>query len=36
MIIGSVGLTFTNFSIRNIFNWDSYRPLPQGDGQTFS
>lgn len=34
MIIGSVGLTFNNFSIRNIFNWDSYRPLPQGDGQT--
>lgn len=36
MIIGSLGLTFTNFSIRNIFNWDAYRPLPQGDGQTFS
>ncbi|MCR9011799.1 BamA/OMP85 family outer membrane protein [Gabonibacter chumensis] len=36
MIIGSLGLTFNNFSIRNIFNWDSYRPLPQGDGQTFS
>ena len=26
MIIGSLGLTFTNFSIRNIFNWESYRP----------
>lgn len=36
MIIGSLGLTFSNFSIRNIFNWDSYRPLPQGDGQTLS
>lgn len=36
MIIGSVGLTFNNFSIRNIFNWETYRPLPQGDGQTFS
>jgi len=36
MIIGSLGLTFTNFSIRNIFNLDAYRPLPQGDGQTFS
>ncbi|HBO27928.1 MULTISPECIES: BamA/OMP85 family outer membrane protein [Culturomica] len=36
MIIGSLGLTFTNFSIRNIFNWESYRPLPQGDGQTLS
>lgn len=36
MIIGSLGLTFTNFSIRNILNWESYRPLPQGDGQTLS
>ncbi len=36
MIIGSVGLTFTNFSMRNFFNWESYRPLPQGDGQTLS
>lgn len=36
MIIGSVGLTFSNFSMRNIFNWESYRPLPQGDGQTLS
>ena len=36
MIIGSLGLTFNNFSMRNIFNWDSYRPLPMGDGQTFS
>ena len=36
MIIGSLGLTFSNFSMRNIFNWDSYRPLPQGDGQTLS
>ncbi len=36
MIMASVGLTFTNFSIRNIFNWSTYRPLPQGDGQTLS
>ena len=36
MIIGSVGLTFTNFSVRNILNLESYRPLPQGDGQTVS
>ncbi len=32
-IIGSIGLKFTNFSIQNIFNKESYRPLPQGDGQ---
>jgi len=36
MIIGSLGLSFSNFSIRNIFNWESYKPLPQGDGQKFS
>ena len=36
IFIGSLGLTFSNFSMRNIFNWDSYRPLPMGDGQTFS
>lgn len=36
MIIGSIGLTFTNFSMRNIFNWETYRPLPQGDGQMLS
>lgn len=35
-VTGSLGLKFTNFSIRNIFNKESYRPLPQGDGQNFS
>ncbi len=34
-IIGSVGLKFTNFSIQNVFNKESYRPLPHGDGQQF-
>ncbi|MDY8136669.1 BamA/OMP85 family outer membrane protein [Aquimarina sp. 2201CG5-10] len=32
--IGTLGLAFNNFSIRNIFNKDAYRPLPMGDGQT--
>ncbi|MDR2414356.1 MAG: outer membrane protein assembly factor BamA [Odoribacteraceae bacterium] len=36
MIIGSVGLTFSNFSIRNIFNRSAYYPLPKGDGQTLT
>ncbi len=36
MIIGSVGLTFTNFSMRNMFNKEAWRPLPSGDGQTLS
>ncbi len=35
-VTGSLGLKFTNFSMRNIFNKKAYHPLPQGDGQTFS
>lgn len=34
--IGTIGLSFNNFSIRNIFNKEAYRPLPMGDGQTLS
>lgn len=34
--IGTLGLSFSNFSIQNIFNGDSYKPVPMGDGQTFS
>lgn len=35
-IIGSLGLKFTNFSIQNIFNPETYKIVPQGDGQTLS
>jgi outer membrane protein insertion porin family len=35
-IIGTLGVTFNNFSIRNIFNGKAWRPLPQGDGQKLS
>lgn len=35
-IIGTLGLTFNNFSLRNIFNGEAYRPLPKGDGQKLS
>ena len=35
-IIGTLGLNFNNFSARNIFNGDSWKPLPSGDGQTIS
>ncbi len=31
--IGTLGLSFNNFSIRNLFNLDSYKPVPMGDGQ---
>lgn len=36
MVIGTLGLTFNNFSARNIFNPKAYRPLPSGDGQQLS
>ena len=36
MFVGTLGVTFTNFSLRNIFNFKSYRPLPSGDGQRLS
>ncbi len=31
--VGTLGLSFNNFSLRNIFNTDAYKPLPMGDGQ---
>jgi outer membrane protein insertion porin family len=34
--IGTLGLSFNNFSIRNIFNKEAYHPLPMGDGQRMS
>lgn len=34
--IGTLGLSFNNFSARNIFNKDAYKPLPMGDGQRMS
>ncbi|QDW20171.1 outer membrane protein assembly factor [Flavobacterium sp. KBS0721] len=34
--IGTLGLSFNNFSARNIFNKESYKPLPMGDGQKVS
>src|SRR5690606_16835555 len=34
--IGTLGLSFSNFSLKNIFNKEAYRPVPMGDGQTFA
>lgn len=34
--IGTLGLSFNNFSVRNIFNKEAYKPLPMGDGQKLS
>lgn len=35
-LIGTLGVTFNNFSMRNFFKKDSWRPLPTGDGQRLS
>ncbi|MDQ7948809.1 MAG: outer membrane protein assembly factor BamA [Pedobacter sp.] len=35
-IIGTLGLTFNNFSLKNLFKGDAYKPLPKGDGQKLS
>ena len=34
--IGTLGLSFSNFSIQNLFNKEAYKPVPMGDGQTFA
>lgn len=34
--VGTLGLTFNNFSARNITHFDKWRPLPVGDGQRLS
>lgn len=35
-IIGTLGLTFNNFSMKNIFKPGAWSPLPGGDGQKLS
>ncbi len=32
-IVGTLGLSFNNFSLKNIFKWDTWKPIPSGDGQ---
>lgn len=34
--VGTLGLSFNNFSLRNIFKKEMYKPIPMGDGQTLS
>ena len=34
--IGTLGLSFGNFSMRNLFNKEAYTPIPAGDGQSLS
>ena len=35
-IVGSIGLKFSNFAIQNLFKPDTYRIVPQGEGQTLT
>ncbi len=34
--VGTLGLSFNNFSLKGIFDKEAYKPLPMGDGQTLS
>ena len=35
-IVGTLGLSFNNFSMKNMFKPEAWSPLPTGDGQKFS
>jgi outer membrane protein insertion porin family len=35
-VVGTLGVSFNNFSVRNIFRKETWSPLPQGDGQRVS
>lgn len=35
-VVGTLGLRFSNFSMRNFFNKEAWKPLPSGDGQQLS
>lgn len=35
-LTGTVGVSFNNFSVKNIFNREAWDPLPVGDGQKLS
>ena len=34
--VGTLGLSFNNFSIKNVFNIKEYKPVPRGDGQSIA
>jgi len=34
MLVGTVGVKFNNFAMRNFFKWKEWRPYPSGDGQS--
>ncbi len=36
MLVGTVGVRFNNFAMKNFFDLDEWRPYPSGDGQSLS
>ncbi|HXP51926.1 MAG TPA: POTRA domain-containing protein, partial [Bacteroidia bacterium] len=34
--VGTAGISFKNFSLKNVFNKDAWKPIPTGDGQQVS
>ncbi len=34
--IGTLGLSFNNFAIKDLFNKEAWKPIPTGDGQTLA
>ncbi|NLD22177.1 MAG: outer membrane protein assembly factor BamA [Bacteroidales bacterium] len=36
MFVGTVGINFSNFSTRNMFDLDAWKPVPLGDNQTLA
>ena len=34
--IGTLGLSFNNFAIKDLFNKEAYKPVPMGDGQSLA
>ena len=34
--IGTLGLSFNNFAIKDVFNKEAYKPIPSGDGQSLA
>lgn len=36
MVVGTIGVSFNNFSTRNLFKSNAWRPIPSGDGQKIS
>lgn len=35
-VLGTLGVAFNNFSLRNFFSKETWQPVPQGDGQRLS